>query len=123
MFTHAVRRALDIEPRNGFYLDMLGWIQYKRGDYPEAVKHLEQAVELTDNNPTIADGDAYEKVGRSANALRSYRTALAKATEPEPLVRLRDKVANLSKQEQTTQSVQEPVPTQSMGTRGGTIRN
>ena len=28
-----IRRALEIEPNDGFYVDSLGWVYYQRGDY------------------------------------------------------------------------------------------
>ena len=41
-----ILRALAIEPNDGFYIDSLGWVYYQRGEYMQAIQHLERAVEL-----------------------------------------------------------------------------
>ena len=76
-----IRRALAISPHDGFYVDSLGWVYYQRGDYDKAIEHLERAVALADDDPTIAEhlGDAYQQAGRTADALRIYRDALSRA--------------------------------------------
>ena len=40
------RRSLSLEPDNPTYLDTLAWILYLRGDYAEAKRLIERAVEL-----------------------------------------------------------------------------
>jgi tetratricopeptide (TPR) repeat protein len=73
-----VRRALDLEPENGSYLDSLGWILFQRGDLPGAISSLERAEALTGPEPTILEhlGDAYRRSGRDADATRAWRRAL-----------------------------------------------
>jgi Flp pilus assembly protein TadD len=65
------------------------------------VKHLEAAVELSGDDPTISEhlGDAYEKIGRSEDALRLYRQALGSADEAEQVDRLRKKITALENAE------------------------
>jgi Flp pilus assembly protein TadD len=94
-----VRRALAISPNDGFYIDSLGWVYYQRGDYATAIRHLERAVKLTNNDSTIAEhlGDAYLKAGRSRDALRLYRDALGHATEADQTQRLRGKIDDLQR--------------------------
>ena len=66
-----ILRALAIEPNDGFYIDSLGWVYYQRGEYMEAIQHLERAVELVDADPTLIEhlGDAYSKIGRHRRRL------------------------------------------------------
>jgi len=92
-----IRRALDIEPDDGFYVDSLGWVYYQRGDYPRAVEQLERAVELASEDPTVAEhlGDAYDRGGHPRDALRVYRDALARAKETPQIERLKDKIRSL----------------------------
>ena len=73
-----VRRAVDMEPDNGSFLDSLGWILYQRGDLPGAISTLERAEALTGPEPTILEhlGDAYRRSGREADATRAWRRAL-----------------------------------------------
>ena len=74
-----IRRALELQPNDGIYIDSLGWVYYQRGDYKRAVEQLERAVELAGEDPTIVEhlGDAYQRLGQSDSALRVYRDALA----------------------------------------------
>ncbi len=73
-----VRRALEIEPDNGSFLDSLGWILFQRGDLPAAVATLERAEGLSGPEPTILEhlGDAYRRSGRDADAARAWRRAV-----------------------------------------------
>jgi tetratricopeptide (TPR) repeat protein len=94
-----IQRALKIAPNDGFYIDSLGWVYYQRGDYNQAVEHLERAVEITVDDPTIIEhlGDAYEKVGKADRAVAHYRDALKKSKDEEQNLRLREKIQRLEK--------------------------
>ena len=71
-------KALEIEKNNGFFLDTLGWIQFKLNDVNKAVKTLQLAVELEPNNSEIIDhlGDIYYKIGRKKEAIYEWKRAL-----------------------------------------------
>ncbi|HYJ13999.1 MAG TPA: tetratricopeptide repeat protein, partial [Candidatus Limnocylindria bacterium] len=86
-------------PNDGFYIDSLGWVYYQKGDYPRAVEHLERAVELTVDDPTIIEhlGDAYEKAGRVDRAVLRYRESLKHSKEAEQTKRVREKIQRLEK--------------------------
>ena len=73
-----VRRALELKPGTGAYLDSLGWVYFRRGDNDQALSLLEQAAALEPDEPVIADhlGDAYSRAARKADAARWYRNAL-----------------------------------------------
>ncbi len=90
-------RALEIAPNDGFYIDSLGWVYYRKGDYPKAIQQLEKAVHLLVDDPVIIEhlGDAYVKDRKPDKALRSYRDALKSATEDEQLERIRSKIRTL----------------------------
>jgi tetratricopeptide (TPR) repeat protein len=100
-----IRRALAIDPNEGFYIDSLGWVYYQRGDYPKAVEHLERAAELVSDDPTVIEhlGDAYEKVGRNKDASQAYTDALQHAKETEQIQRLRTKIDTLTGNHKTTE--------------------
>ncbi len=89
-----IKRALDIEPEDGFYIDSLGWVYYQKGNYQRAVEQLERAVNLTNSDPTITEhlGDAYQKIGKLQAASREYQDALRKSQDPEQVARLKDKI-------------------------------
>ena len=71
-----IKRALVIEPEDGFYVDSLGWVYYQKGEYRKAVDELEHAVNLTGDDPTITEhlGDAYGKSASRATPAISMRT-------------------------------------------------
>ncbi|MDD5439012.1 MAG: tetratricopeptide repeat protein [Candidatus Omnitrophica bacterium] len=56
-----IKKALEMDPANGAYIDSLGWVYYKKGDFKKAVTELERAVSVEDKNAVIRDhlGDAY----------------------------------------------------------------
>jgi tetratricopeptide (TPR) repeat protein len=70
-----VRQALAKEPENGFYIDSLGWVLYKKGDYRAAAKELERAVAKVGEDAVILEhlGDAYAAMSRYKDALAAYR--------------------------------------------------
>ena len=57
----------------------LGWAHYRLGEYDDAVRELERAVELKPADPTINDhlGDAYWRVGRELEATFQWKRALS----------------------------------------------
>ena len=71
-------KALEIDKDNGFFLDTLGWIQFKLNDLDRAVKTIQLAVEKEPNNSEIIDhlGDIYYKVGRKKEAIYEWNRAL-----------------------------------------------
>ena len=73
-----ITKALKIEKNNGFFLDTLGWIQFKLNDMDKAVRSLQLAVELEPNNSEIIDhlGDIYYKIGRKKEAVFEWKRAL-----------------------------------------------
>jgi Flp pilus assembly protein TadD len=92
-----IKRALNIEPEDGFYIDSLGWVYYQRGEYQKAVDQLERAVNLTGSDPTITEhlGDAYSKVGKYRDARQEYEDALKKTQDSDQIRRLQTKLAQL----------------------------
>ena len=65
-----IQRAFAADPENGNIQDSVGWAQYRRGLYDEAVETLEQAIDKEPGNAEINDhlGDAYWRVGRRREA-------------------------------------------------------
>jgi len=69
-------------------------VHRRLGHIDEAVKHLEQAVELKPEDPTINDhlGDAYWKVGRVLEAQFQWSHARDLKPEPEELTKIEEKL-------------------------------
>ena len=78
-----IEKAVSLRPRDGYIVDSLGWVLFRLGEFPGAVKQLERAVELRPQDPVINDhlGDAYWQVGREVEARFQWQRALA--FEPE----------------------------------------
>ena len=91
-----IKKAVKLRPRDGYIVDSLGWVQYRLGDYPAAVRNLERAVELRPEDPTINDhlGDAYWRIGRKLEAGFQWRRALSLNPEPELTDTIKGKIDN-----------------------------
>lgn len=72
-----IRRAVSLQPTDGYITDSLGWVLYRMEKYEEAIPHLERAVELLPYDPIINDhlGDAYWQVGRHLEANFQWKRA------------------------------------------------
>ncbi|HEY3294413.1 MAG TPA: tetratricopeptide repeat protein [bacterium] len=84
-----VETALKAEPKNGAYLDTMGWIEYMLGHYDDAIDLLKKAAKETPDGADILEhlGDAYEKSGDHGKAGKMYRRALEKNPQNESLRR------------------------------------
>jgi len=69
-----VKTALKQDPENGYYVDSLGWVYFRRGEYEKAVVELERASRLVGDDPVILEhlGDAYRSLERFQDALVAY---------------------------------------------------
>jgi tetratricopeptide (TPR) repeat protein len=63
-------KATAADPANAGFLDTLGWIYFRLGEYAKAREILEKAVGLDPNEPEILEhlGSAYEKLGNTETA-------------------------------------------------------
>jgi tetratricopeptide (TPR) repeat protein len=73
-----VKRALELKPDNGAFLDSMGWIYFRKGEVQKAIEYLERAARLEPDEPVIIDhlGDAYRQANRPLDAERTWRRAL-----------------------------------------------
>lgn len=96
-----VRRAIEIEPNDGYILDTLGWILYKKGKFMEAIKILEAALRSQPNESIIAEhlGDAYTKYQLVEKARQMYNRAAEYETDEKKARLIREKITALEKQE------------------------
>ena len=79
-----INKAIAIEPENGAYLDSLGWYFFRKGDFDRALKELLKAQaamerEEQKDDATVLDhlGEAYLKLGKTAEALSAWQKSLA----------------------------------------------
>ena len=73
-----IKKAVDLDPANGAYLDSLGWAYYKLGKYDLAEDTLMKASQRIGTDPTVQDhlGDLYQKTGRLKLAAAHWERAL-----------------------------------------------
>lgn len=71
------KRAVRIEPKNSSYLDTLGWIYYKKGDFEIALEYIQQAAEAGDASAEIYEhlGDVYKALGDETKAREWWEKA------------------------------------------------
>jgi len=71
------KKAIDAEPKNSSYLDTIGWIYFRLGDYKKAKKNIEEAVKIESKNATLLDhlGDVHFKLGEKIKAVEFWKNA------------------------------------------------
>lgn len=75
-------RAVAMVPNNAAYLDTIGWIHFKKGNYEKAREYIQQSVDTGD-----ASAEVYEHLGDVYEALSDLETARKwwkKAFEMDP---------------------------------------
>jgi tetratricopeptide (TPR) repeat protein len=70
-------QALKIKPDNGYILDSLGWVYFKKNKYAKALNELKRAHELLPDDPNVIEhlGDVYLKIGDNKKAVEYYQKA------------------------------------------------
>ena len=73
-----VKRALQYAPDNTSYLDTIGWIHYKLGNYENALEYTQQAADNDDASPEVFEhlGDIYHKLGNNRQAAEWWDRAI-----------------------------------------------
>ena len=75
-----IRRALQSEPNNASYLDSLGWVEFRKGQFDRALDDLLRAVKAAGReDPVVFEhiGDTYLKLNRPPEALEAWQKALS----------------------------------------------
>ena len=98
-----LEKAVAREPRNGAYLDSLGWVYFRLGRLEKAQTYLVAAREREPDDPTIEEhlGDLSERQGDTAKAIAHWERALTlKHEEPD---KVRQKLARLARKSSGSQ--------------------
>ncbi len=74
-----LEEAVGKRPKDGYIVDSVGWVEFRLGNFEEAVRHLERAAELRPHDPIINQhlGDAYWRAGRRHEARFQWKRALS----------------------------------------------
>jgi tetratricopeptide (TPR) repeat protein len=97
-------KAVNQEPRNGAYIDSLGWVYFRQGKLDLAEKYLLDATHLLPHDATVQEhlGDVFAKRGDLMRALTTYRHALTLEPEQKDEAKIRSKIAELERQSQVS---------------------
>jgi tetratricopeptide (TPR) repeat protein len=74
-----IKKALELQPDNGAYIDSLGWYYYHTGEYPKALTELLRALErLKPEDPVVLEhvGDTYQALNNLGEAEVYWQKAL-----------------------------------------------
>ena len=88
-----VEKALSIRPDDGYYLDSLAWVLYKRKEYEKALKLQLDAVRLIQDDPVMMEhlGDIYWKNHDAKQARASWQKAIDSGHDEPEKVKLKIK--------------------------------
>lgn len=89
-----IEKAVRLRPSDGYITDSLGWVLFRLGDLPGAIRNMERAVELAPRDATINDhlGDVYAAAGRRREAEFQWRRALNLDPEPAEAAKIEAKL-------------------------------
>jgi len=92
-----IRKALKQKPDDGYIMDSLGWVYFRRGQYDEAEIFLNKAIKLVPEDPIILEhmGDVYEKLNQLRTALNYYEKALKFQKEPKNRQSIEQKIQDI----------------------------
>jgi tetratricopeptide (TPR) repeat protein len=94
------RKALKLEPKDGYIMDTLGWVLFKRGRFDEAAKVLEAAFKTQPSVSVIAEhlGDVYSKKTLTERAINMYNKALNLESDPKRAEEIKAKITSIDQQ-------------------------
>jgi tetratricopeptide (TPR) repeat protein len=100
-----IKKAVDMEPDNGAYLDSLGWVYYRQGKLDQAEGLLQQAIQRQPD-PTVHDhlGDVYLKEGKIREAIVQWQASLKEFKSQPQSAEDPDEVASVNKKLDEAQS-------------------
>jgi predicted Zn-dependent protease len=91
-----LEKAVALDPRNGAYLDSLGWVHFRLRHYEKARTYLLQAAARFPDDATIQEhmGDIEARLGSRAEALAYWKKSLT--LSPEEPEKIEKKIRELS---------------------------
>jgi tetratricopeptide (TPR) repeat protein len=81
-----IQKAVKLDPQNGAYLDSLGWVYFRLGQYSQAEDNLRQAIDHAPTDPSIREhlGQVYEKTGRLKLAVAQWERSMTEFSHSLP---------------------------------------
>ena len=89
-----IKKALVLDPNNGYFLDTLGWVEYKRNNFNSAVYFLEKSVSILPRSAEVLDhlGDCYFMLNRKKEAIFEWNKALKYETDKNKIKKIKEKI-------------------------------
>ena len=80
-------RAVEADSTSPSYLDTIGWVHYKLGNYIEAERYVRKAIDRGEASAVVHEhlGDVYFKLGQIEKAVEWWKKALEKDPENKGL--------------------------------------
>ncbi|HZU31800.1 MAG TPA: tetratricopeptide repeat protein [Candidatus Angelobacter sp.] len=99
-----VKKALDLDPQNYNYIDSLGWIYFKLGNYDQAEENLRRAADKAPNDATVQDhlGELYARTNRFKLAATHWERALDEWNKSVPADVDQEDVSRVTKKLEST---------------------
>ncbi len=71
--------AIEKEPLNSSYLDTIGWVYFKLGEYEKAKEYIEQAIKTGGESSVLLEhlGDVNYKLGNTGKAKKNWEKSLS----------------------------------------------
>ncbi|MBX7232023.1 MAG: tetratricopeptide repeat protein [Bdellovibrionales bacterium] len=88
------RRALTLKPDDGYILDTVGWVLYKKGNIEVATRYLETAFKAKPDESIIAEhlGDVYFRQQLINKAKTMYQKAIELESEADKIAKIKTKL-------------------------------
>lgn len=71
-------KAIELDADNAAYLDTVGWVYFKLGDYDRARRFIKASIDTGESSAEVMEhlGDVYEKLGNIEEARKWWKQAL-----------------------------------------------
>ncbi len=105
-----VRKALQLQPDDGFIMDTLGWVLFKQNRIREAVRVLEKAHNKESGESIIAEhlGDAYSRYQRPMKARVMYKKAIVLEKNPMNKAKILSKLNSIPDEKKQMEKGERP---------------
>lgn len=73
-------KAMEVAPENAAYLDTVGWIYFKKGEYEKARRFIQASIDTGEASAEVLEhlGDVHEQLGNMDEARKWWEQALEK---------------------------------------------
>jgi Flp pilus assembly protein TadD len=92
-----IDKALRLQPEEGYIIDSLGWVYFRKGNYAAAFTELSRAYSLMPDDPVVNEhmGDVNYRLGQVDKALPFYLKAWELGPEDFQIEKLKMKIDHL----------------------------